>query len=108
MTREHTRSSLTRPPSPNPTSSVVPAGVQVAPPSVERSTRNPSSLVELSVQVTPTDVLVHGTASVPEGAFGGMVTAMALALFDREENPPSLFARTLYQYFVLIVTSASW
>jgi hypothetical protein len=66
----------------------------VRPPSVERSTRNPSSLRELSVHRTTMAVLPYGIASVPDGGLGGAVATVALAMFEASERPPSLLART--------------
>src|SRR2546427_7062991 len=76
---------------------VVPAAFQLVPPSVDRSTLNPSSFIDWSVHTIVTAVLPSGYASVPEGVAGGAEAVAALALFETSEDPPSFLARTPYQ-----------
>jgi len=65
---------------------VVETVAQLVPPSSDRSTRNPSSIAELSVQVTSIVLLLHGTASVAEGAFGvGGAGVVAQAVLEKSE-----------------------
>src|SRR5207245_11100537 len=58
---------------------------QVAPPSVARSTRNPSPFTDWSVQETTTLVLPFGTAWAFEGALGGEPAVNASAAFEKYE-----------------------
>ena len=74
---------------------MVPAVTQLAPPSIERSTRKPCSFAELSVQVIPTIVLDHyGEAATAVGAAGAVVAMTPLAMLEICEVPPSLSAKT--------------
>ena len=71
--------------------------VQLAPPSSDRSTRNPASVLELSLHVTLTVLPLVGTLLVADGALGtggGDVVAQAV------------LAKSEYLVFLLSVLNA--
>src|SRR6266850_4666769 len=103
MTRKHTCCS---PGAPDVRKAVVQDGVvvtrvQVDPWSRERSTRNPVSLFELSIQPTMTALPVIGVAEVPRGAAGGSAVEAQAVLENAEYVrffPWAVRARILTQY----------
>ena len=86
---------------------VVAAVTQLAPPSIERSTRNPASLVDWSNHKPYTLLLDDGVTFMLDGATGGVVATTTWTALGLEEEPPSFVARTTYQYVLSGVTAAS-
>ena len=70
----------------------------VQPAVMQRSIRNPSSLLELSVQLRGTWVCELGVAVKSVGAAGaGGGGVVALAMLEYAESPPALNAATRYR-----------
>jgi hypothetical protein len=72
---------------------VVPATVQVDPPSDDRSTRYPVA-PELACQEIAICVELKAAAVTPMGADGGATSVVALAAAEGDDSPPALLAKT--------------
>src|SRR2546425_9584647 len=76
---------------------LVAAVTQLAPPSVERSMRNPVSLLDWSSHKPYTLLLDVGCTPRPDGATGGVVASTTWAASELLDDPPSFLAYTTYQ-----------
>ena len=86
---------------------MVAAVAQLAPPLIERSTRNPASLLDWSSQIPYTVLLDVGCTPRSEAATGGVVASTTWTDSELLDDPPSFVAYTAYQYVLSGVSPAS-